>query len=86
MNVIELMRVAASRREARYHLAARHDYFAELEQLAWKRDEDTAGIEAGDIARLLLRAYRAESDNNEPPSEHELNLPRWRSFPLETGA
>ncbi len=69
-----------------YHYARRHDYFAELEQLAWKRYQDAAGIEAGDIARLILRAYKAESDNPEPVDPMVLNLPRWRTFPLEMGA
>ena len=69
-----------------FHYARRHDHFAELEQLAWKRNQDTAGIEAGDIARLILRAYKAESGLIEEPSDHELNLPRWRTFPLEMGA
>jgi hypothetical protein len=65
-----------------YHYARRHDQFAELEQLAWKRFQDEAGIEAGDIARLILRAYKAEADNPEPPADHLLNLPRWRTFPI----
>ena len=78
------------RDSAIYRYAARHDYFAELEQLAWRRYQDEAGIEAGDIARLLLRAYKAESDNPQPPMDEvgirSLSLPRWRTFPLGMGA
>jgi hypothetical protein len=74
------------RDKAIYRYAVRHDYFAELEQLAWKRGEDAAGIEAGDIARLLLRAYKAESDDPEEGDRaqrfHQLDLPRWRNRPI----
>lgn len=82
MTVADLIRDAGTKRAVAYAYANRHDYFAELEQLAWRRAEDQAGIEAGDIARLLLRAYAAEAYNPATLPDHVLNLPRWRTFPL----
>ena len=82
MSVFDLLAAVKTQREVLYTLAKRHDHYAELEQLAWKAGEDEAGIEAGDICRLILRAYKAEQDNPEPLEDHVLNLPRWRSFPI----
>lgn len=66
MNVIELMRTAASRREASNHYLRRAAHFDRMEGRFRALHQPFAAEDAHALALMVMRAQIAETDNPEP--------------------